>query len=286
MTVPCANPLVVFDRVTVDFLVAQAGARVFWFISDHFNAPEPWTFQLQVAESDLPQANWTNTGTPVQNTCFTTDPNAQGQFGKGYNVFYRVILTDANNMQYVSPVATVYGNLDFRSHNFARELVRKELVRLGALMVGVEGWLLKIKRSGTQCPCCLDQYTGEVINSNCECCYGSRWLGGYYAPQPMVYTDITAESRYYQRATEDGMGMVNPQSVKGMFVALPYLSTMDVWVNNSSDVRFHIHQVQPRTYIRDVPILVVAELRPIPHDNVVYKFPIPRTYPGCPIPGC
>lgn len=281
MPVPCDNPLVVFDRVRVDFLIA-GNARVTWDISSHFHAPEPWIFQIQEAESDLDQANWVDAGSPVTNTCFALDPIARATFGKELNIFYRVKLTDGNGVIYYSLPAVVFGNLDFRSWNLAKEISRKELLRLRALQVGVEGWLLKVKRSGTPCPACLDQFTEEVTNSNCPVCFGTRWVGGYYDPQPLIFADVTLEGIYQQRATEEGVGMVNPQIVRGMFVAQPYLSTMDVWVNQSSDVRYHLHEVKPRTFIRDVPILVTADMRPIPHDNVIYKIPVPRLYPGCP----
>lgn len=285
MAVVCDNPLVVFDRVRVDFLVAGT-ARIGWEISEHFHAPEPWTFQLQEAESDLPQANWVDAGTPVTNTCFAIDPVVRAKFGKELNIFYRVKLTDANGVVYTSDVAYVVDDLDFKSWHYAREIGRKELLRLRSLRVGRESWLLKIKRSGTPCHVCLDQFTQEVTNSNCPTCYGSRWEGGYYTPEPLIFGDITAEETYLQRATEEGLGMTAPQIIRGMFVQYPYLATMDVIVNQSTDVRYHVHNVATRTHVRGVPVLMVADLRPIPFDNVVYKFPVPRVYPACPVPGC
>jgi len=285
MSVICDNPVVVFNRLKVDSLVAGQ-TRVTWEISDHFHAPEPWTFQLQEAESDLPQANWVDAGLPVQNTCFTLDPVVRAKFGKELNIFYRVKLTDANNVVYISEPIDGYGNLDFKSWNYAKELGRKELIRLRALKVGVEAWLLKIKRSGTPCPDCLDQFTQEVTNSNCPVCYGSRWEGGYYTPEPLVFGDITAEETYNQRATEENLGMVAPMTVRGMFVFQPYLSTMDIIVNHTTDVRYHVHNIMTRTHVRGAPVLIVADLRPVPFDNVVYKFSVPRVFPACPVPGC
>lgn len=285
MPVLCENPLVVFDRIVVDFVII-GGARVEWYISEHFHGPEPWTFQLQTAESDLPQANWSNVGDPVQNTCFIIDPTARATFGKEPNIYYRIVLTDGNGVSYTSNAINVVDRLDFRSWHLWVELQRKELIRLRALKVGVEAWLLKIKRSGTPCPVCLDQFTQEVTNSNCPTCYGSRWEGGYYAPEPSVYADITAEENYHQRATEDGMGMVAPMIVRGMFISYPHMSTMDIIVNHHTDVRYHVHNIMMRTHVRGVGALYVADLRPVPFDNVVYKFPVPRTYPGCPVPGC
>jgi hypothetical protein len=285
MAVLCENPLVVFERVTVDFVVT-GGARINWYVSPHFHGPEPWSLQVQTAESDLLQANWVDVGTPVQNTCFVIDPEWRVKFGKEPNIFYRVKLTDADNVTYTSEAIHALDRLDFKSWNYFLEIQRKELIRLRALNVGVNAWLLKIKRSGTPCQVCLDQFTQEVTNSNCPTCYGSSWEGGYYEPEPLVYADITGEETYLQRATEDGMGMVAPMTVRGMCLANPHLITMDIIVNHHTDVRYHVHNVSPRTHIRGVPTLVTVDLRPVPFDNVVYKFPVPRTYPPCPVPGC
>jgi hypothetical protein len=285
MSVTCDNPLVVFDRVRVDFLV-PGNARVYWDISSHFHEPEPWSFQLQEGETDLEQGNWVDVGAPVVNTCFALDPTRRASFGKELNIFYRVKLTTASGNTYVSPASEVLSHLDFQAWNYAKEIARKEMIRLKGLRVGVEGYLLKIKRSGTPCDVCLDRFTGEVTNSNCTTCFGSRWIGGYYTPQPAIYGDVNAEDNYQVRETEENLGMSNPQIVQAMFVADPYLSTMDVFVNSVTDVRYHVHNIKIRTHVRGAAVLTVVDLRPIPFDNVVYSYLIPRPDRGCPLPEC
>ncbi len=152
------------------------------------------------------------------------------------------------------------------------------------LRVGSEGFILKAKRSGTPCDECLDEFTGEVTNANCPTCFGLRWAGGYYAPEPNVVGDLTEEDNYLQRAQDNDLGMINPQTVRGMFVNTPFLSAMDIWVHKFSDVRYHVHNIHPRTHIRSVPILMVVDLKPIAFDNVVYTFPVVRADPApCPV---
>jgi hypothetical protein len=267
------GPPGVFERVTVDYIVTGC-ARVEWTISSHFHDPEPWEFQLQVAEADIASANWIDVGPPVTNSFFTTDPN-QRWYGKEENAFYRVKLTTPNGTYFSSSISTE-GKLPFKLWNFAREIVRKEILRLRALGVGIEGWLLKAKRSGVPCTQCLDPRTGEVTDSNCATCYGQRWVGGYYTPIPTIFGDIAPSNSYLNRQIEGGEGMVNVRTTQGIFVASPFIAMNDVWVNKTSDDRYHIHNVDPLTHVRGVSLIVKAELRLIPSDNIIYRFPVPN----------
>jgi hypothetical protein len=260
----------VFRRVAVDFMTL-GGARIQWELEPRFHALEPFTYQLQTAESDVAGANWTNAGPPVTNVFSVIDPTRRA-YGKELNVFYRVKLTTFLGEEYTSPAAAVLGNLDIRSWRWAREFVRKEMLRLKNLHVGIDGVLLKTKRSGTPCPTCLDPFTTEVTDSGCPDCYGTRWLGGYYAPVPAIFGDVNQGNRYFQRDLS-GEGMVNPDAQEGMFLALPFLSTGDIWINKDTDNRFHVHEIKVRVHLAGVPILTYVQLRTIPTDNVVYTVP-------------
>lgn len=264
-----------FDRVRVDYLV-RGNSRISFEMSPHFFELEPHTFQLQVAESDLPTANWTNTGSPVVNTDFVLDP-VRRAFGVEPNVFFRIQLTTGLNNVYYSLAAEVFGNLDIWSWRIANEIIRKENLRLSRLKVGVKGWLLKAKRSGTPCPRCLDIFLQEPTDSNCPVCWDTRWLGGYYDPQPLVFYDLNQSQRYFSRDLEGGKGLNNPDSAEAMLVAEPFLSTKDVIVNDTSDIRYSVHSIATRTHIRGVPLLVIANLRKVPFSSVIYTFPIPRS---------
>lgn len=268
----------VFDRVLVDFLTL-GGARVQWEINPHFREPEPWTFQLQVAETDLPDGNWTNVGASVVNTFFVTDASRRA-YGKEFEVFYRIKLTSGIANEYFSPAADVMGKLSFKQWHLAQEIVRKEDLRLRRLGVGVEGVILKAKQSGTPCPVCLDPYTDEVTDSKCPICYGTRWTGGYYPPFPAVFADVSGEqSIYFRRESQPsgeggGPGMANPQIIKGWFVAAPWLRTRDIWINRAADVRYQVHEVAVGAQLAGVPLTTNVGLRPLPPDDVVYTVPL------------
>lgn len=260
----------VFERVRVDFMVL-GNARISWSVSPHLHAPAPWTFQLQVANTDVETGNWTNVGDPLTDTFFALDPTRRA-YGKELDVYYRVILTTGDSTQYVSPVADVYGNLDIRSWRQAHEITRKELVRLQAMRVGVQGHFLKVKTSGVRCPVCIDQNTDIVTDSNCPTCFGTKWDGGYYSAIPMVFGDVTIASGGYSRELERGEGLQYSNEIDGLFIAFPFMATNDVWIGDGSDLRYRITEVKTRTYIRGVPVLVEAKMRSIPFDNVIYTY--------------
>jgi hypothetical protein len=266
-----AGPPLGFERVSVSYLVAGCGT-VYWEISPHLHDNTPWSFQLQVSESDTPNANWTNVGSPVINT-YSLQDTTQRWFGKSQNAFYRVVLTTANNTYNSNPV-DVKGKLDWHNWQIGREIIRKEMLRLRQLRVGTEGWLLKAKRSGTTCPTCTDPYTKETTDSQCLTCYGVGYVGGYYTPVPTIYGDISPDQDYPNRDLESGEGMVNQKITKGIFVAAPEIAMRDIIVNKTSDIRQQVHAVKTITHLRGVPLLLEAELRMIPSDNIAYYVPL------------
>jgi hypothetical protein len=232
----------------------------------------PWTFSLQVANADVPGANWTTvaTGTSV---FMLTDPGRRF-CGKGQSVFYRVVLTAADGSTYISQIAGTFGNLNTHLAAIVQELQRKETLRLQGLGVGIPGIFLKMMNSGTPCPLCLDPYTGESTDGNCPDCYGSKWNGGYYAPLPMIFGDVNQEMQYIHRDINSGEQMVNERVTTGYFIATPYMAHRDIWVNANSGVFYQIHELKIRTHVQGVPVLTDVGLRFIPFSDHVYTIPL------------
>lgn len=83
-----------------------------------------------------------------------------------------------------------------------RKILRDEYIRLRRLN-GIEYRLLKRRHFGIRCPKCFDPITREVTNSRCLTCFGTSWVGGYFAPitilgtlQPAsVKTDISPQTK-------------------------------------------------------------------------------------------
>lgn len=261
-----------FTRVTVDYAI-RGTARVSWSLESRFYEPEPWSFQLQVAEADILDDNtiWTNVGSPVVGGYEKTDTEARA-YGKKQDVYYRVVLTTNIANVYNSPSATVLGNIGEHQWNIYQELVRKEDLRLRRLEVGIEGYLLRRKQSGTPCPACTNPFTDEQTDSQCPTCFGTRFEGGYYAAQSSVYADPGLFGNEH-RVDLQARGSTNiPTKAKARFLASPDINTFDIWVNKSTDVRYNIRGANAIGAVQGLPVSHEVLLELIPFDSVVYSF--------------
>ncbi len=263
-----------FQRVRVDYSI-RGTARISWEIEPRFYEPEPWSFQLQTADTDVPDpAAWVNVGSPVVGVFQTTD-SIQRAFGKDGGVFYRVVLTTNISNVYTSPAAMTLGNLDFHSWYTYQELVRKEYLRMRRLKVGTEGLLLRAKQAGTPCTACTDRDTQEQTDAQCPTCFGQRFVGGYYVAEPDVFAD-EGPSGHALNIDLKASGMVDPKTGgRARFVAIPSLNAYDVWCGKTSGNRYYIRNLDIIGQIRGVPVVVEVDLQLIPLDSVLYTFPLP-----------
>lgn len=266
-----------FGRVYVDYYHAGT-STITWELEPRFYAPSPLSFQVQEAESDVDAGNWVAVGAPVIGTTVVQVPDATLRLpaGKESNVFYRVQLTDGAGTVYYSDPASIFGHLPIHLWRFVQEIVRKETLRASQLLVSNEGFLLKAKRSGTPCTACTDPNgTDEQTDSECPTCFGQRFVGGYYTAQASFFSD-NAPLGHYAHHDLQGRGQVDDDEVtQGRVLAFPYLSTYDIFVDKTSDIRFFIHRVKTLAHLRMVPIVQQVELRQIPFSHIVYKFPAP-----------
>lgn len=261
-----------FRWIEIDFMV-EGESRISWSLRDSFQAPTPYAFQLQVGESANPYADdWQDVGPALENTFTITDP-VRRAFGKQLTTHYRVKLTDVNDQVYYSQPATVLGRLDFRSWLNVREIIRQ--IKLGQRMGpgGVSGLLLKKKRSGPKCPQCLDPFTGEVLNSKCDICNGTRFIGGYYRAMPCQYNDPTPIKIDEQRSQgPEGWSAVT--AVRGQFLGSPMLATGDIWVDAASDLRYYVETVEVENQYNGVPVTLRCELFQLPFSHQAYSIPL------------
>lgn len=267
---PPDNP--VFQIVTVDYLV-PGGARVSWTLQPHFIDPTPATylFTLQESPSGVPTADdWVSIANIV-NGFTLTDPTKR-LFGKTNNLVYRIQLITTLGTYY-SDTADVLGHLSYRDFRLAREILRKESLR-HRLYTSIDGFFFKARRGGTVCDC-TDPLTGDITNSYCAGCYGTGFVGGYYAPVASSFCDVSPEESREHRETEQGRGTVKDIAIQGRFLGtLPPIQG-DVWINKSSDERYYMHSVKEEATLRSVPLIYTVELRLAPYTDPLFLLPRP-----------
>jgi len=274
------NPI---SRLWVDFSFRNT-TRLYWSFNTHFLDREPWSIQIQIAEADDPNATWTNVGSPVVGTVVTTlaDNVLRLPSGKELLVFYRIQLTAApgpgpdnqsGNVYYSDP-ANIFGDLPIHTWLLLQEITRKETLRMAGLFVANQGYLLKQKRSGTPCPTCTDEAADEFVDADCVTCWGTGFVGGYWAALSNFYFDTNVMGHYPHVDAQRG-SVDDSEVTMARVLADPYLSFGDVFVDLTSDRRFRVHNTTTLAQFRAVPVVSQVELRMAPFSDQIYQFPVP-----------
>lgn len=263
----------VFAMVHVSYLI-RGGTRVMWTLLDTFNDPLPWSFQVQTARVGNPLADdWENVGLPVENSCYAIDPYKQNYSKGEQDAHYRIQLTTPKGVYYSDPTAKA-GILMPRDWRLAQEIVRKE--RLRFRYSSQDGYLLKRRITGNDCPRCLDLQTNEVTDPYCTQCWGTGKECGYYYPMGCIWCDLSPVARRKNLDDQAMRGTIQDIVITGRMLMLPLVDELDVWVSRKTDDRYYIQSIQDTAEIRGVPLIANVELRPAPFTDVIYNIPIPQ----------
>jgi len=263
----------VFDRVVVSHLVAGP-TRVMWTLAEEFDDEGPLRFQLQAGTTaDNAADDWVDVGPPVVDRFSAVDPE-QRVWGNTNYTHYRVRLTTPSGV-YLSAPEGGMGVLDRRSWRLARDMVRsrRQAMRVGD--AGQRGFLLKRRRTGKDCPRCLDYQTREVRDPQCLACYGTGKKCGYYYPTGCVWAELSPRTRRTELDAGQARGTVNDVTVQAVMLMTDLLDEEDVWVAEKTDDRYFVHRVQHLEEVRGVPVLASVELRLAPFTHIVYAIPVP-----------
>ena len=258
-----------FRRVVVDHAI-YGETRVWWDLDPSFSDPLLHDYQLQTSQAGVPSAtDWQDTGDPVSH-CFAAVVD-KPDTGKILYQHYRVVLTTSRGT-YVSEASPVWGVLTETDWLLAREIRRRELVRLDFL-AGKPGFLLKRRRFGERCPRCLDLATKEITDSFCPECHGTGFRYGYFAAVPCCW-DVSPRGLLEQRSGTQPPGQKQQTTVTARISDGLPVTLLDIWVNSLSDERWAVGGVQHTVELRGVPLIVSCELHLLPFTDQVYRVPV------------
>ena len=266
----CEN---VFDMVHVSYLI-RGGTRIMWTLLDTFNDPKPWSFQLQQGRTGNPEADdWEDVGLPMENTCYAIDPEKRNYSKGQQDAHYRIRLVTPVAVYYSQPVAKG-GILTPRDWRLAQEITRKEKLRFK--YTSQDGYLLKRRITGLDCPRCLDLQTKEVTDPYCPQCWGTGKECGYYYPMGCIWCDLSPVTQRKQIDDQGMRGTITDIVISGRMLMMPLIEELDVWVSRKTDDRYYIATIRNAAEIRGVPLISNVELRPAPFTDVIYNLPIPQ----------
>ena len=212
---------------------------------------------------------------PIVDDCCYYDA-CQRNWGTIATQYYRVrlVLPDAPGCPvYKSAPVRAVGRLNRRQWLWMRKIISNEYAMLTKAGEGTQGFLLKRKQFGQACPNCLDWDTKEIRNPDCQTCYGTGIVGGYY-PGVEHYVNFNAGWKRALNVGDKPRGVSGDVTKSGRCILYPFIDTKDVWVDVDSDERYIIRGWQTLSEIHGVPVIVSAEFRLAPATSIVYSIPI------------
>lgn len=259
-----------FKRLLVEAqfnYITNRAILVQWALNPAFDEPGPYSFKLQRGRS-ANDDQWVDIATVVDQPWLYDNNPVFGQFD--YSTFYRVILTDGKGVIYQSQAVGRDVSWQHYDWRLAKEIIRKETLILRK-KGGTRGVLLKRRIWGDPCTLCVDPSTNAIHNSHCPQCYGTGYIGGYYAP--FDYWTLFNPSQRLKRLTNEGLTTAVMETVRAL--AYPSPEQNDVWVQVNPDRRFRIQSdVEIVARHRGVDLLVNLRLLELPQSDIIYTVPV------------
>lgn len=260
----------VFDRIQI---VTQplGGTIIAWGLRPGFKATGPFHFYVDFGRSGTDEWETLNQ-TPLVDQCVFIDAK-QRQWDHLADFYYRIRLVLPNQQVHLSMPQQANGLWCKRDWLIGREIIRKEyLLQRKRTNITAVGYILKRRRWGQVCKQCKEFDTGEVLNSNCQICYGTGFVGGYFKAIDFRITTDAPWQREFKRDPQ--IGNRNDIAQRGRAVAFPYLDTNDVYVRRDSGQRFYVNQIHQIVELGGVPLVVSVELRLAPATDIIYTVPL------------
>lgn len=239
-----------------------AEGSLFTFTLDRSGGPNgPWTQVLSAGD----QYSFMDRFDEVQSTLEELQPNSLRLFQE---VHYRVTATSVSTgHQVVTLEETGPHDATRRMQMYLRKAQNyfKRTLRYNATPIAI----LKKRRWGPRCPKCFDKRTKEVIRPNCPVCWGTGFVGGYWAP---FYTKA-------RRNVSSNSSSITPAQKSdandGSFwiEAYPSVERDDIIVSKSDQRRFRC-DVQLETEIQLNTAHQEVTCQELPHDHPMMQFPV------------
>lgn len=249
--------------------------HIFWDMHPKMNDPGDYEYELQVNRIPNPDdPEWTKVDSKTNAIAFEDrldDPDTRCH-GFQLDKYYRIKLTTKRG-EYFSPIEGCFGQLHRYEWKLIQEITRKEILRHHN--VSIPCVLLKVRTSGEKCPNCTNGVSSISNNSECPFCYGTGYLGGYYAPFNFNMVEISP-TQLMEKHESDNVTTLNlsDNRYEGRALGVPEILLDDIIVDLSTSQRFRVQGSQVISQLRRVPIARKLDLILLPWSNPVYKIPI------------
>ncbi len=258
------------------------------FLQWNVDSDESGTFLVDVARAGGPDGPWDVVAVGLQNTynfvdkdfglppAPVTSPNGAEQlnlFSLSRDVYYQVTVTPPSGSAnaFSSAPTPIEPGLDTRTRLLKRKLLRDLAVGFKHLN-GIPLVVLKRKRWGERCTTCFDPVLGESTREHCNACFGTSFLGGYWAP-------TLIRGRREAAAVQTSLVAHGEEDVKyADFLTLdyPHLEYKDVIIDLNRNERFEVQRMTP-TELKTVIVHQKIACSLLSHGSIEYAVLIDPT---------
>lgn len=180
------------------------------------------------------------------------------------NLYYMIQVSglDSHKVSYSNPATTMYQVTD----KYAREIIRRRQIVFDHHS-STPAHIYVRKKTGTFCTNCFDPITQRTTKSDCTVCYGTGYVGGFYAP-------ITAKVQMSQQPVREMFHMFGSwQDQDGVIYmqAYPLLAPKDiVYISDRRWIVLNIGATAKSEY----NIAQIAHVRQTERMDIVNQLPI------------
>ena len=176
----------------------------------------------------------------------------------------------SREQEWVSAIIRLFGRLSFHEWKTMCKIVRAQTVFMRHSS-GTPGFLLQRRQRGIKCTC-SDFLTGDPKQTNCDKCYGTGFLHGYYSP---VQSIMSMSPKLNKNTVEQQQrGPIEDVNIQGQILAVYGTQTFDVWCDALTGDRYTLHGLQATVDFRGMPVVYMVELRKINYSQPVYKIAV------------
>lgn len=136
-------------------------------------------------------------------------------------------------------------------------------------IAGAPAMVFKRKRNEVPCPDCFDPVMKRVTKSNCQTCYGTGKLGGFYKPIP-IWMDFNPENEATAIAE---FGEKQSGQTDGELSNYPLLDAGDIILDVLPNKLLRVENIM-RAEKRQVVLRQLVRLNEVNRSDIEYKIPV------------
>lgn len=273
ITSELGNELLPLLSINIDTLNYHKNIITWQF--DLSNVPSLTDYEIHIYRSESPglpnslqDFNLVSDALSLSDTVFE-DRFITGLHDQHRTWYYKLKIVEKATKKFASYPELAAFAFDSLADYAAREILRQKTLALERMSAAVF-YLLKRRTWGIHCPICWDFVLARSNDMQCEECYGTGWVQGYFTPIPFIAALNTAP-QYNQIQM---FGEWKPSDVLLVALRYPPIVPRDVIVDDKGKrwLVLNIRYVEKMS--RSIEQQIQASLLDV--DDLIYNLPVPK----------